>query len=211
MARATRRQRIDAVTALPQRANIIEEVIKVADPEKPGEWITRKQGRRADNVFESIFVSGRIDSEHRHAINQLCEVFAKSKGVFNVTERSMERVQYESSGQHEQMMIRASYAMQYHDIIGRLEDVDGKLLEALIKDFVLGDGSADTVDGVRWRLVVREACERLNIACRKTYEGAPVAYALRDLPEATIGYRKMMARIMDEKRKTAEALLTQHL
>jgi len=204
MARPTRRQQIDALIMLPQRANIVEDIIEVADPETPGKILLRKQGRRADNVFESIFVSGRIDSETRHAAHQLCEVFAKSKGVFNVSERSMERVQYETSDLHQQMMIRASYAMQYHEIMDRLESIDNKLIAALVKDFVLGDGAADTDDGIRWRQVVRETCTAHSIPCRITYEGAPVAHALRDLPWATIDYRKMASRLMDERRKIAE-------
>src|SRR5438045_2394064 len=85
---------------LMQNANIVEEVIEIVDPEQPSQWVRRKQSRRTGNVFESLHAAGQIDGSERAACTEMVELFARSKGVFGVGERSLERVQCERADPH---------------------------------------------------------------------------------------------------------------
>jgi hypothetical protein len=188
-------------------ANVVEEIIDIVDPEKPGEWIKRKQGRRAGNVFESLYTARQIDDNERTACNDLVEIFAKSHGVMGVGERNLERVQYDAADPMTQLRIRSSYVKMLNEILARLDQHHEILLKALLKDFILGDGAdARQEDGVRWRNVVRvtcsshpyrQACVEATggvIKCLRTYEAGPVIKAISGLPGAIEDYRKMVAR-----------------
>lgn len=189
-------------------ANIAEDIIDIADPDEPGKVIKRKQGRRASNVFESLFVSGRITSEQRHAAMEMVETYALSKGLGGIGERNLDRVQFDAADPMTQMRIRAEHGRQFEEIMQRLDQDYDILIRALIKDFVHRDGAAIVViddhgTEAKWRGVVREVCQKRSIPCRKTYEGAPVATALQHLVEAVIDYRKMVARNREAQRRQA--------
>lgn len=165
---------------LAQYANVREEIIEIADPETPGKLTRRKQGRRADNVFEALWKSGTLTGEERNAATELCELYARAHGVFGVGERSLERVQCQTSDGMRAMQIRARYGIRFHAILGRLEQPHATLLKALIHDFVLGDGAAMTGDGVRWREVVKRVTGRrrtadISRAVKEAVEGLPEA------------------------------------
>lgn len=186
------------VIGLPQNANITGDFVDEMQPD--GKLLKIRVGRRANNVFESLFRAERIDSEQRHAGNHMAEVYAKSKGAFNTSERSMERTQYEGSDPMTQLRIRAAYGRQFEEIMGRLDQEDDVLLRALIKDFVMQDGARFVIrekcdkELVRWRGIVQQVCEKRNRPARKSYEGLIVADALKGLVAAVIDYRKMQAR-----------------
>jgi len=185
------------VPRLMQNSNIVEEIIDIVDPETPAQWTRRKQSRRAGNVFESLHAAGRIDGTERAACIEMVELFARSKGVFGVGERSLERVQCERADPHRRHFVMARHAAAFNDILARLEPPHEMLLRAIIADFVLGDGAADVADGgVRWRRVARELCRSRAygdacrnavggvIGCRKGHEARPVALAIAGLPAA---------------------------
>lgn len=198
MARANRKASPPRVVGLPMNANVGTHFVDEMKPD--GSMVKIHVSRRANNVFESLFRSHRINSEQRHAGNNLAEIYAKSKGAFNVNERSMERTQYDRSDAMTQMRVRASYGRQYEEIMGRLDQDQDVLLRALIKDFVTQDGARFVVRNpkgkelVRWRGIVQAVCQKRDKPCRKTYEGDVVARALESLVDAVIDYRKMQAR-----------------
>ena len=140
---------------LVQYANVEHAVIAIADPESPARLTRRKQGRRADNVFESLWKSGTLTGEERNAAHELCELYARAHGVFGVGERRLERVQCDTADPMRAMQLRAHYGIRFHAVLGRLEQPHATLLKARIHDFVLGDGAAMTPDGIRWREVVK--------------------------------------------------------
>lgn len=155
MPRAVRKALRLKTYSLPQHTNVREEVIDIQDPETPGKLTRRKQGRRADNVFESLWKSGTLTGEERNVAHELCELYARAHGVFGVGERRLERVSCEVADPMRAMQLRAHFGIRFHAILGRLEQPHATLLKALIHDFVLGDGAAMTHDGVRWREVVK--------------------------------------------------------
>jgi hypothetical protein len=172
--------------SLPQHANVREDIIDIQDPETPGKLQRRKQGRRADNVFESLWQSGTLSGEERNAAGELAEIYARAHGVFGVGERRLERVQCESSDGMRAMQIRSRYGIQFYAILGRLEQGHAELLKALIHDFVLGDGAAMTEDGVRWREVVKRVRGK-----RRTGDVArAVKAAVEGLPEVIEVWRR---------------------
>jgi hypothetical protein len=172
--------------SLRQYANVREDIIDIQDPETPGKLTRRKQGRRADNVFESLWTSGALTGDERNAATELCELYARAHGVFGVGERSLERVQCETSDGLRAMRIRAHYGIRFHNVLGRLEQRHATLLKALIHDFVLGDGAAITPDGVRWREVVKCVTGR----GRTADISRAVKLAVEALPEAIQAVRK---------------------
>ena len=188
------------VPRLLQNANIVEDIIDMVDPDTPGQWTRRKQARRAGNVFESLHAAGRIDGAGRAACTEMAELFARSKGVFGVGERSLERVQCERADPHRRHFAMARHAAAFDDVLRRLEPPHEMVLRAVIADFVLGDGAV--ADGVRWRQVVRglckgmayrEACLRAMggvASCRKGHEARPVVLAVEGLPAAIGAHRK---------------------
>ena len=185
-----------ALPRLLQNTNIVEEVIDIVDPQTPSQWTRRKQARRAGNVFESLHTAGQIDGTERQACNDMAELFARSKGVFGVGERSLERVQCERADPHRRHFVMARHAVEFNDILARLDQHHEMLLRAVIGDFVLGDGAAVEAGGIRWRQVVRtlcqgapyrEACRNATggtISCRKGHEARPVVLAISVLPAA---------------------------
>ena len=192
---------------LPQNANIVEDVVDIVDPEAPAKWTRRKQTRRAGNVFESLHAAGRIDGAERAACTDMVELFARSKGVFGVGERSLERVQCQRADPHRRHFVMARHAAEFDDILGRLDRHHEMLLRAVIGDFVLGDGAAGGEDGgIRWRRVVRELCQgkAYRDACRnatggvtgsrKGHEGRPVELAVEGLPAAIEAHRRERSR-----------------
>ena len=189
--------------SLLQNANIVEAVIDIVDPETPAQWTRRKQARRAGNVFESLHTAGQIDGAERTACNDLVELFARTKGVMGVGERSLERVQCERADPHRRHFVMARHAAEFNDILARLDQHHEMLLRAVISDFVLGDGAvADEAGGIRWRSVVRalcqgpryrEACRNATggvISCRKGHEARPVVLAVSALPAAIEAHRR---------------------
>ena len=201
MAKTKRQARLDALACkiqqlgLQQNRNIVDDIADMNDPEAPGVWVRRKQARRVSNVFETLFKSGRINGAEREAAGNMAELFAKSRGLYSVSERSLERVQYDTSDAMTQMRIRAAHGRRFEDILGRLSQDHARLVKALILDFVLGDGVGAKVGEhgvsgftVRWRGVVRAT---LGASCpRAPYEGKAVAAALVDLPQAMIDERR---------------------
>ena len=192
MAKTKRCMKIDALVrkaspaALSQNRNIVDDVIDMTDPESPGVWVRRKQARRVNHVFENLFTAGRIDSEQRHAAGDLVDLFARSRGLYGVAERSLERVQGGTSDAMTQMRIRAAHGRRFDAILARLPPRHAGLLTALVTDLVMGDGAGTYA--VRWREVVR-AC--LGAACpRAPYEGKAVAEALAGLPQAVVDERR---------------------
>ena len=191
-----------ALPRLLQAANIVEEVIDIVDPETPSHWTRRKQARRAGNVFESLHTAGQIDGTERQASNDMVELFARSKGVMGVGERSLERVQCERADPHRRHFVMARHAVEFNDILARLDQHHEMLLRAVIADFVLGDGAVAEAGGIRWRQVVRalcqgapyrEACRNATggtISCRKGHEARPVVLAISALPAAIESYRR---------------------
>ena len=205
MARAAHRKAsTPRVIGLPMNANITGDFVD--EIQTSGAILKVRVGRRVGNVFEALHVSGAITDEERVAANDLIEIFAKSQGHFGVGERSLERVQFETSDPHRQAFIKAQYGVQFNEIMARLEQHHEILLKAIIGDFVLGDGAGLGCDGVRWRAIVRDTVDgsRYQLAakrsgaptgkCRISYEAQPVALAVSHLPDAVISYRKMQAR-----------------
>lgn len=191
------------VPRLMQNANIVEEIIDIVDPETPAQWTRRKQSRRAGNVFESLHAAGQIDGTERAACTEMVELFARSKGVFGVGERSLERVQCERADPHRRHFVMARHAAAFNDVLARLDPPHAMLLRAVIDDFVLGDGAASDADGgIRWRRVVRELCRgrAYGDACRNTiggvissrkgHEARPVVLAVAGLPAAIEAHRR---------------------
>lgn len=187
---------------LSQNANIVEGIIDIVDPEAPAQWTRRKQARRAGNVFESLHTAGQIDGTERAACTEMAELFARSKGVFGVGERSLERVQCQRADPHRRHFVMARHAADFNAIMGRLDQPHEMVLRAVIADFVLGDGAAAETDGIRWRVVVRDLCRGaryrqacLNtlggvIASRKGHEARPVVLAVAGLPAAVEAHRR---------------------
>ncbi len=189
---------------LLQTANIVEEIIDIVDPEAPSKWTRRKQARRAGNVFESLHTAGRIDGTERAVCTEMVELFARSKGVFGVGERSLERVQCERADPHRRHFVMARHGVEFNDILAQLDPPHEMLLRAVIADFVLGDGAADGEDdGIRWRRVVRDlccgpayrdACRNAFggvISCRKGHEARPLVLAVAGLPAAMEAHRRV--------------------
>ncbi len=192
-----------ALPRLPQNANIIEGVIDIVDPETPAQWTRRKQARRAGNVFESLHTAGQIDGSERQACADLVELFARSKGIGGVGERSLERIQCERADPHRRHFAMARHAAHVNDILGRLDPHHEMVLRAVIADFVLGDGAVEEeAGGIRWRRVVRdlcrgaayrEACRNVTgatVSCRKGHEARPVVRAIEGLPAAVEAHRR---------------------
>ncbi len=191
-----------ALPRLLQNANIVEEIIDIVDPETPAQWTRRKQARRAGNVFESLHTAGQIDGTERQACNDMVELFARSKGVFGVGERSLERVQCAPADPHRRHFVMARHAAELNDILGRLDQHHEMLLRAVIGDFVLGDGAVAEAGGVRWRQVVRTLCQGVRyreacrnatggtMSCRKGHEARPVVLAISALPTAIEAHRR---------------------
>ena len=188
---------------LVQNSNIVEEIIDIVDPETPSQWTRRKQGRRAGNVFESLHAAGQIDGTERAACHEVVELFARSKGVMGVGERSLERVHCERADPHRRHFTMARHGVDFNDILARLDPHHEMLLRALIIDFVLGDGaSGDEAGGIRWRSVVREVCRGApyreacrnvtggTVPCRRGHEAQPVALAVAALPAALEAHRR---------------------
>ena len=187
---------------LVQNANIVEELIDIVDPETPAQWTRRKQARRAGNVFESLHTAGRIDGTERTACNDMVELFARSKGVAGVGERSLERVQCERADPHRRHFVMARHAAEFNAILARLDQHHEMLLRAVIGDFVLGDGATAEAGGIRWRRVVRTLCQGVRyreacrnatggtISCRKGHEAQPVVLAIEALPAAIEAHRR---------------------
>jgi len=180
-----------------QATNIVEDVIDIVDPETPSQWTRRKQARRAGNVFESLHTAGQIDGTERQACTDMVELFARSKGVMGVGERSLERVQCAPADPHRRHFAMARHGVEFNDILGRLDQHHEMVLRAVIADFVLGDGAAnDEAGGIRWRRVVRDLCRGApyreacrnatggTISCRKGHEARPVVLAVAALPMA---------------------------
>ena len=187
---------------LVQNANIVETIIDIVDPDTPAQWTRRKQARRGGNVFESLHAAGQIDGAERAACSEMAELFARSKGVFGVGERSLERVQCERGDPHRRHFVMARHAAAFDNILGRLDRPHEMVLRAVIADFVLGDGAADEPGGVRWRGVVRNLCQGATyrqaclaaiggvISGRKGHEARPVVLAVAGLPAAIEAHRK---------------------
>ena len=188
---------------LLQNANIVEDVIAIVDPETPGQWTRRKQARRAGNVFESLHAAGQIDGAERLACTEMVELYARSKGVMGVGERSLERIQGGQADPHRRHFVMARHAAEFNDVLARLDPHHEMLLRAIIGDFVLGDGAAaDEAGGIRWRRVVRELCQGTRyreacrnatggtLSCRKGHEARPVVLAVAALPAAIEAQRR---------------------
>lgn len=123
---------------------------------KGGAWVKRRRGRRTNNVFDTLHKAGTLEQRQRVAGNYLATLYAQSQGLQGSPDDGFERVQCDAADPHEVAMRSAVAGRRFAEIIRRVEKPRyQRLLRALVRDIVLGDGAGNDADGgVRWRRVV---------------------------------------------------------
>lgn len=139
-------------------------------------WVKERRARRMNDVFAILYTSGSLTKSHAAAGDKLVEIYAASLGLVDRLEASGDKVQKERPDPHVSAMLKAADAERFLDILRRVPTGRyRKLLRAVVRDQVVGDGSGAEVvkarkndvwrrefkqrvqGGARWRRVVENA------------------------------------------------------